>query len=193
MNTRTRKVLLTVLTVGIAGALAGLGVFSAFSSTTSNPGNTFAAGSVTIGDNDGDSALFSNAVASEPGDYDRCIKVTYTGTLAATVKLYTSAISADGSKVNVTIHKSAEGAAVPADCTGYVADGAAIYATSTLSVFGTAHSGWANGLASNPGLATKWVADDDVTYRIRLTVPDDNASQGADVSAFTLTWEAQNQ
>jgi len=48
----TRKMLLTLLLVGVVGATAGLGTFSAFSSTTDNTGNNFTAGSVTLSDND---------------------------------------------------------------------------------------------------------------------------------------------
>src|SRR6266498_5276988 len=63
MSDRRRKLLLTVLvvamTVGVIGMLAGVGVLSAFSSTTSNDGNSFATGTVTIGDNDAGSAMYS--------------------------------------------------------------------------------------------------------------------------------------
>jgi hypothetical protein len=184
------KILMTVLVVGVTGALAGFGVFSAFSSTTTNPGNTFEAGTVTISDNDGSASLFSNATKAKPGDYDQCIKVTYGGSLDASVKLYTSAISADGSKVNITVHK---GTGDNANCSDFSADGGALETSSTLSAFGTAHSNFSNGLAANPGAATKWVQNDTLTYRIRLTVPDSNASQAANITSFTLTWEAQNQ
>jgi hypothetical protein len=184
------KVLLTLAVIGLAGSVAGFGVFSAFSSTTTNSGNTFAAGSVSLTDNDGNASLFSNGTKAKPGDYDQCIKVTYGGTLDATVKLYTSAISSDGSKVNITVHK---GTGNNANCSDFAASGGALETTSTLSAFGTAHSSFSNGLAANPGAATKWVQNDTLTYRVRLTVPDDNASQGANITSFTFTWEAQNQ
>lgn len=186
---KKHKVLSTALVVGLAGALAGFGVFAAFSDTTANPGNTFETGSVTIGDNDGGDALFSNAVKAAPGDYDRCIKVTYTGTLDATVKLYTSAITGTGSDLDVTVHK---GTGDNANCSDF-ADGSNIYGPTTLAAFRTAHGSWANGLAVNPGSATKWVASDAVTFRFRITVPDNNSAQNKSVDPFTLTWEAQNQ
>jgi hypothetical protein len=184
------KLFLTALVVAVGGALAGFGVFAAFSGTTSNPGNTFAAGTVTLTDNDGDVALYPNTASAVPGvNYDRCIRVTYTGTLDSTVKLYTSAISADGSKVSIQVDKSAIGA--QADCSDF---GAAtnVYATTPLSMFGSSHSSYANGLAVNPGAATKWVQNDAVTFRFRLTIPDLPANEGVSVGAFALTWEAQN-
>jgi hypothetical protein len=185
---KKHKVLMTALVIGLAGALGGFGIFAAFSSTTTNPGNSFAAGTVTLSDNDGGTALF-NASNQKPGDNDRCIKVTYTGTLDATVKLYSSAITGDGSSFNVTVTK---GAGDAADCSDFVA-GSDVYASNTLANFSGSHSNFTNGLAVNPGAATKWVTNDAVTFRFRVTVPDDNSVQGDAVDPFTLTWEAQNQ
>ena len=85
-----RKTLVTLLVLGVVGTLAGVGTFSAFSSTTDNTGNTFAAGTVYIGDNDAGSAMY-NVTDQKPGDVTtKCIRLTYTGSLAADVKLYTS-------------------------------------------------------------------------------------------------------
>ena len=186
---KNRKLLMTVLVVGLAAALGGYGIYAAFSDTTTNPGNTFAAGSVTIGDNDGDTALFSNAVEQAPGDYDRCIQVTYTGSLDATVKLYTSAIAGTGSGLDLTV---AKGTGTAADCSDFVS-AATVFGPDTLANFRTAHSSFTNGLAVNPGVATKWVQNDAVTFRFRITVADDNSAQGVVVDPFTLTWETQNQ
>jgi hypothetical protein len=180
---------MTALVVGLAAAVGGFGVFAAFSGTTTNPNNSFAAGTVTIEDNDGDTALFSNAVKQKPGDYDRCIKVKYTGSLDATVKLYTSAITGTGSDLNVTV---AKGTGAAADCSDFVIDGAAVF-NNTLANFASSHSAFGDGLAVNPGAATKWVTNDEVTFRFRITVPDANSAQGKVVDPFTLTWEAQNQ
>ena len=55
---RTGKILATCAVIGAAGAFAGIATFSAFSSSTTNSGNSFAAGSVTIGDNDAGSAMY---------------------------------------------------------------------------------------------------------------------------------------
>lgn len=195
------KILMTVLVVGLTGAVAGFGVFAAFSDTTSNTGNTFQAGSVDIGDNDGGStALFNGTLHgnTKPGDYERCIKVTYNGTLDATVKLYTSAITGTGSDLPVVVSKAAPTVAKPgaeANCSDFDAAAATdIYpssGTATLADFRTAHSSWANGLTVNPGSATKWVQNNAVVFRFRISVPD--SAQGKAVNSFDLTWEAQNQ
>jgi hypothetical protein len=186
---RNKKVLTTTLVVGLAAAVSGFGIFAAFSGTTSNPSNSFAAGTVAIEDNDGDTALFTNAVKRKPGDYDRCIKVKYTGSLDSTVKLYTSAITGTGSDLNVTI---AKGSGAQADCSDF-ANPVTVFGPDTLANFRSAHGSFGNGLAVNPGAATKWVTGDEVTFRFRISVPDSNAAQGKTVDPFTLTWEAQNQ
>src|SRR5207302_11411967 len=93
---RAEKVLLTVLTVGVVGSLAAFGVFSAFSNTTSNTGNSFAAGTVAIGGADNatvGSAAYSVTNGSPSTATSKCIKVTYTGSLPTTVKLYRSAFT----------------------------------------------------------------------------------------------------
>src|SRR4051794_14461644 len=104
MARTTRKILLSALVLALFGSIAGFGVFSAFSVTTVNSGNSFAAGTVTIGDNDAGSALY-NVSNRKPGDtVTSCIRVTYSGTLASDVKLYTAdPIGAIGPYVNLTI------------------------------------------------------------------------------------------
>lgn len=185
---KTQKLLMTTLVVGLAAALGGFGIFAAFSATTTNPGNTFAAGTVTIEDNDGGTALFTSGVEHKPGDYDRCVKVKYTGSLDASVKLYTSAITGTGSDLDVTVSK---GAGASADCSDFLS-AADVYGPNTLANLRASHPNFANGLAVNPGAASNWVTNDEVTFRFRITVPDANSAQGKTVDPFTLTWEAQN-
>ena len=64
--TRTRKILRSLLVVGLAAAVVGGATFSAFSGATSSSGNSFAAGTVAIGDNDAGAAVVSLAAAA-PG------------------------------------------------------------------------------------------------------------------------------
>ncbi len=56
---RGRKTLLSLLLVGTIGTVAGIGTFSAFSATTENDGNVFAAGTVSISDNDAGAAMYT--------------------------------------------------------------------------------------------------------------------------------------
>lgn len=193
MNT-TRKVLLSALVVGAIGSVVALGAFSAFSSTTSNAGNTFTAGTVNISDNDGGATALYQLTNQKPGvTTDRCIKVTYTGSLDSNVKLYSSAIAGAGAGfVNLTVTPGTQGGA-PAfpSCTGFVADAGAPLYNGTAGGFPTSY---ATGITDNPGtVATKWATGDSVVYRFSTSVQDVNAAQGATTGTHSFTWEAQNQ
>lgn len=191
----TVKVLRTMVVVGIVAGIAALGVFSAFSSQTDNPGNVVTAGTVALADNDGGTALYSLPTA-KPGDAKTsCIRVTYTGSLDASVRMYTpSAIGALGPQVNLKIEPGTQTTPSFPSCTGFTAVGAALY-DGPLSTFGTTYASFATGLATNPPAATKWVANDAIVYRVTATLsataPD--TAQGQSTGSHTLRWEAQNQ
>ncbi len=118
---RGRKTLLSLLLVGTIGTVAGIGTFSAFSATTVNAGNVFAAGTVSISDNDAGAAMYTIANATPLNPVVRCIEVTYTGSLPADVHLYSSAIGAIGPFVDLTIDKGT-GTTVFPNCAGFVPD-----------------------------------------------------------------------
>ena len=190
---RTKSLLRSLLVIGAAGALAGFGTFSAFSSSTENPGNQIATGNVVLGDNDAGSALYSVTGAKAGDTVDRCITVTYSGDLAADVKLYLpDAVGALAQYVNLTITPGTDATPSFGDCTGFVADGGPLF-SGTLQAFRTAHDSWANGLGDNPGSGTSWGQGDAVTYRVQLALQDDNNAQGKVTGTHRLVWEARNQ
>ncbi len=185
---RGRKILLTLLIVGVVGSLAGIGTFSAFSSTTDNTGNVFAAGTVFIDDNDlGVSPLY-NVSNQKPGDFvESCIKVTYTGSLSSTVKLYSSAITgALAQYLNLSVVEGTGGGAF-GDCGGFT-PGATIF-SDTLDHFPTTYGG---GIAT----AGTWTNPKTVTYKFTVTLADDNNANGKGsgpitTGAHSFTWEAR--
>src|SRR5688572_9653649 len=77
------------LLVAVAAAALGAGVaYGAFTAVASNAGNSISSATVVIGDNDGGSAMLALTNAT-PGSSDTsCIRVTYSGSLSATVRLY---------------------------------------------------------------------------------------------------------
>jgi predicted ribosomally synthesized peptide with SipW-like signal peptide len=191
-----KKVLATLVVVGAVGGLAALGTFSAFSSTTSNPGNEFQAGTVTLTDNDSGSAFYNN-LAAKPGDsVTKCINVTYTGSLDSDVKLYVpETIGALGPYVNLTITPGTQASPSYPSCTGFTpASGGAIY-SGTLSAFATAHSSWSNGLATYPSGQTKWSTNNNVVYQVTAQVDPSTpgTAQGATTNSHSFTWQSQNQ
>ena len=192
LSDRARKVLVSLVVIGLVGTVAGLGAYSAFTSTTTNPGNSFASGTVSIADNDAGAAMYSVS-NQKPGDsVTQCIRVSYTGSLAADVKLYTpSSIGSLGQYVDVQVRPGSGNPTFPG-CTGFTPDAADIY-NDTLANFPTSYAGGI--LDAGPGSATSWVSGDAVVYRFTVTLrssaPD--AAQGLTTGSHAFTWEARNQ
>lgn len=185
------------LRLQIAATLAGMAMVSglvfqtssaAFSDTTNNTGNSFTAGTVSLTDDDSGSALF-NLSLMKPGDSStKCIRVDYDGNLASTVKLY-GAVGAGtlGQYLNLTIN-SGTGPANDGSCASFVA-GNQIY-NGTVSTFASTYAAWGSGLTD-----ANFVADDvnDYrTYRIVVSLQDNNSAQGLSATGVSFTWEAQN-
>lgn len=195
MKTST-KVLLTALCVGALGSFAAMGVFGAFSATTTNAGNTITAGTVAIADNDAGAAMYSITNAKPGESVSKCIKVTYTGSLDADVHIYTSStIGALGQYVELTITPGSQTTPTFPSCTGFTPDsGGALY-TGTLANFATTKNTYANGVVDYPGSGTKWAANESVVYQVTATLQSSapEAAQGATTGAHTFTWEARNQ
>jgi len=196
MSSRT-KILRTLLVLGVVACIAGAGVFSAFSSQTDNPGNVITAGTVTLEDNDGGSALYA-LTAAKPGDSKAsCIKVTYKGSLPATVRLFTpSTIGELGPQVTLKIEAGTQASASFPSCEGFTAfsSGGTLF-EGTLSSFAAEKNSFANGISTFPTGTTKWETDNSVVYRVTATLsasaPD--TAQGKTTGSHLMRWEAQNQ
>jgi predicted ribosomally synthesized peptide with SipW-like signal peptide len=192
---RSRKLALSAIVLAVAVAVVGLGTYSAFSATTSNSGNTIAAGTVVIGSNDSGSAMY-NVTNQKPGDtFQKCIKVNYTGSLAASVKLYTtSTVGSLGQYIDLQIRTGSGNPTFPG-CSGLSADGADLY-NGTLANFASTYSNYANGLLdAGPGSNTSWVNGDSVVYRFTLTLQSSapDSAQNTSTGSHAITWEARNQ
>jgi hypothetical protein len=212
---RTRKLLLTLLVLGLVGMVAGFGTFASFSGTTDNSGNSFQAGTVYLDDNDASCAMYQAPAPSSGacagvtldasnkapnGSVQACIRVRYLGSLAADVKMYwTPASSGDtlSQYLNLKIERGTQASPSFPSCTGFTAatSGTVTLYNSTLSTFNTSSSPLSGGY---PGAQTAWNANDTQIYRITVTLNDDNnANGGASGSKVTgshsFTWVATNQ
>ena len=189
---RRRSVLASIVVVGLVGLIAGAGTFAALTSTTGNTGNTFAAGTVVLADNDAGSSMWS--VANRvPGDtVTTCIRLTYTGTLGADVKLYSlSAVNTVDQYLNLTVEKgSMPGGTSFPNCTGFSSE-STIY-SGTVQGFKNTNGSYATGINANPGAQTKWNQNDTLVYRFTVTLQNNTGAQGL-TSTTGLTWEARNQ
>lgn len=183
MRSTKSKLLASTTVVGVLAAVISAVVFSAFSSTTENAGNSFSTGSITLTDNDAGSALFNVSGATPGATATRCIKVTYasTGSVNASVKLYgTTGGTGLDQYLDVAITR---GTGDAADCSDFAG------ATSVYS--GTLQGYPDNYAAGIDDPDASWSNGESATYRIAVTVQDDNAAQGLNASQ-TFTWEARN-
>jgi len=187
---KTRKVLRTVVVLGLIGALAAVGAFSAFSSQTENPGNQITTGTVDLTDNDSSTALYNltNAKPSDP--QQRCIEVSYTGSLTSEVKMYRvpgAALGALAANVTVTVQAGTQATPSFPGCSGFnLVD--TLY-TGKLSALPTDYS---TGLLDAPGSDGDWDQNEKQVYRVTVSVDDVPAAEGQTTGAHTLRWEARN-
>jgi hypothetical protein len=189
---RKTRLLVAGLGVGVLGLVGGWATFSAFSVTTSNTGNRIQMGDVILGSNDLGTFMYNETNVVPDEAIDRCITVTYAGSLAADVRLYGSPVQALGEYVDLDIALGTGSTTFPS-CTGFIPDPGAPLFSGTLQSFSETHAGWATGIPHVPAGASAWATGDAVTYRFRLTVRSDNEAQGKDTGAHGFTWEAQNQ
>lgn len=202
---RDRRRMPVAWLAGGAAALAVVGLATltttkaAFTATTGNAGSTFTAGSVELTDNDANSVLFTVPAMVPNRPEVKCIHVTYAG-VPADVRLYGAVTNAPapgkGSLAPYLTTTIEEGTGVAAaNCAGFVPNAPATVVhgsgvgNTTLDEFRLGRTNFANGL---PVLAAASAGNAARSYRITMTLADDNAAQGKDASV-TFTWEAQNR
>lgn len=189
---RVRANLIRVAAVLVGLAVAGLlvidGSSAAFSDQTHNDKNSVATGTVELTDDDANTAMFDVSGLNGGQSVERCINVTYSGSLKSDVKLY-GAVAGSGLAPGLTTKiEVGTGAKTGPNfgCAGFTG-GSSLF-NGTLAAFGSSHGGYANGLggftnASDP--TTK-------SYKITMTVSNDNAYQGKSATV-DFTWEAQGK
>jgi hypothetical protein len=199
MASRSAKVLAATVPLGIvaSGVLVWQASFAAFSATTTNPNNTFSAGTVTLTDDHQPSTVLFNASALKPNSTgSSCIKVTYNGNLAANVKLYVKSGDLTNTLGDLSPYLTfqvAEGTGSAADCSDF-AGGSNLYnptgsgdTTKTLSDFAATKTTFGTGVSAFAPTG----AGQTKTYKITYWVQDNNLAQGKNNTA-KFTWEAQN-
>lgn len=176
--------LAVVASLGFVSVLVVSSSRAAFVDTTDNATNTFSAGDVVLNDDDTGSVLF-NVANLAPGDSrTRCIAVTYTGSLTADVHLY-GTVGGNGLAQYLDLDIDVGSGGDFASCTGFVSSSTLF--NGTLAAFGGANTNFVNGLGGFTGATNPTTR----TYRVTVTLQDDNAAQGLSATAG-FTWEAQN-
>ncbi len=192
---QTKSLLRTLLVIGAASAAAVFGTFSAFSATTENSGNRLKTGDVDLSDNDSGTAMYHDLNATPGQTLAKCIKVTYSGSIAADVKLYVDdAVSELGDYVDLKITPGSQPDTAGLACDpAFTAEAGGAIFDGELDEFAATHSSWATGLADTPGSAAAWTSASSVVYKIEATIQDVAAAEGKDTGAHALTWEARNR
>ena len=191
-----------LLLVSLASAAMGW-TWSLFTSTRDTGSNSFATGTVIIGDNDASAAILAIS-GGMPGDFDEgCITITYSGTLPATVKLYGTQTAAStpslAQYLDLRITRGTFSSApsfdacstFTPDATDYLGAGNGVIYDGTLANFDTTHTGFGNGLTDPSASAEVWTASESHVYKVRVTVQNNNAAAGLNATQ-TFSWEAQN-
>lgn len=197
MNVRNSALPANLLRLG-AGALglAAVGVLlvqgseAAFTASTDNKGNIVEAGTVVLSDSGAGTAMFNVGNVNGGQTITRCIKVDYSGSLTADIKLHgkaTGNISPDKDLAPGLATTIELGSGVKADCSDFAPAGSPSF-TGPLSSFVAAHSGYGSGIAGYAN-ATSGTTK---SYRITMTVSNENKYQGTS-AGVDFTWEAQGQ
>ena len=179
---------------------AGGATYAAFRATSSNDGNRIEAGSVKLSDNGDGTALVSLAGAV-PGDTtSACVKVTYDGTLAATVRLHgTTTGSGLDQYLDLKVTRGTYSPSTPAykSCTNFQPDGTDYIGSGNGVVYDGTLQGFPDDYASGlvdptSGSPESWSTGEVHAYRIDVTLQQNFAAQGEN-AAQVFRWEARNQ
>jgi hypothetical protein len=185
---------------GVALALFGMGssyTFATFTSSAINASNSFSVGTVAVSDNDSGSAMLA-LTGAKPGDSDTsCIRITYSGSLPATVRPYgtTTGTGLDG-YLTLTVTRGTLPSGTFDNCTGftatatnYIGAGNGVVYSGTLQGFADTY---ADG-ATDPTAASPetWTTGETHDYRFQITLGNSDASQGK-IATQTFLWEARN-
>ena len=184
-----RKLLISLILLGALGGAAGFGAYSAFSDTTTRSSNSFAGGTVTLASNSAATPIYSLTYRA-PGDVgERCVRVTYSGSLSSTVRLYRGSFSGGTGLDPYVTFAVSRGTGNQTDCSDF-SSAASVY-SGTLAAFPSTYAG---GLVlQNPSGSGTWSQNDAVTYRITATLQNDTRAQGLATGTHSFTWEARNQ
>ena len=189
------KLALSLLVVAATGVIAGSTTWSAFTSTTDNQNNSFAAGNVVLGDNDVDNAVLSLSNAKRGNSANGCIKVTYSGSLPANVRMWATTTGGLASYLDISVRRGSTPSAFPTcapftdDGVDHIGQGNGVIYNGGLSSFPTSASPLVEPTAGSP---ETWTNSEDHWYEITVTLPSTAAGGGQGLSStLDLFWEAR--
>jgi hypothetical protein len=193
------KLLLVVAAIAVA-SVTGAYTWAAFVGTTANDANSISTGTVSLSDNDSLGAMLALNNAVPGGSDTGCLRVRYTGSLPASVRLYgTTTGTGLAPYMNVTVTRGVYSPTEPAfesctnfqpDSADYIGAGGGVIYSGTLQAFPDDYAG---GLVdASTGSPETWTTGEERVYRIQVTLQNDIAAEGLNAGQ-TFTWEARSQ
>jgi hypothetical protein len=196
--TPARRLALAWVGVAIAAVVFVPGALAVFSTSATVSANAFTTGTITLTDDDAGSAILALSVA-HPGDSaSGCMKVSYSGSLTATTRLYatTTGTGLDAYLTLKVTRGTVSSGSFPscsgftADGTNYIGSGNGVVYSGTLSSFpGTYAAGLVDPTSGSPA---SWTNGTVHAYKLTVTLPAavSSASRGKN-TVPTFSWEAR--
>ena len=196
---RSRRFLIAAA-IALLVPAAGSATYAAFRATSANGGNIVEAGSVKLSDNGDGSSMLSLSAAVPGNTTSACIKVTYDGSLPATVRLHgTTTGSGLDQYLDLKVTRGVYSPTTPAfksctnfqaDATNYIGAGNGVIYNGTLQGYPDDYaSGLVDPLSGSP---ESWTTAEVHVYRLDVTLQSNFAAQTKDATQ-AFRWEAKNQ
>lgn len=183
---RARRYALAMLVAGTIGWLAGSTTYAAFTATTGDGGNAFAAGTVYISDNDSGGAVVTLTNARIGDSSTGCIKIKYDGTLSSDVHIYGSATGTLPQYLNLKLIRGTNTSAFNS-CALFTPDGGGgVLYDGDLSAFPSTYGA---GIVD----PSTWTTSDTHDFKIVVTLKAGATAAEGLSSTASFTWEARNQ
>ena len=189
-----------VAALALAVPAAGGVTYAAYTATTANAGNLVEAGSVKLSDNGDGSSMLSLSGAVPGNTTSACIRVTYAGTLPASVRLHgTTTGTGLDQYLDLKVTRGVYSPTEPAfkSCTNFQADGTNYIGAGNGVIYNGTLQAYADDYASAlvdplPGSPESWTTGEVHVYRLDVTLQNDFSAQNKD-AAQAFRWEARNQ
>ena len=197
--TRRRRLLVVAAIAALVPAAGGV-TYAAFVATTSNGSNIVEAGSVKLSDNGDGSSMLSLSAAVPGSTTSACIKVTYDGSLPATVRLHgTTTGTGLDQYLDLKVTRGIYSPTTPAfkSCTNFQADGTNYIGAGNGVIYNGTLQGYPDDYASGlvdptSGTPESWTNAEVHVYKLDVTVQNNFLAQNKDATQ-TFRWEARNQ
>jgi hypothetical protein len=191
--------------LGVLGVLAllalaaGGATFAAYTATTRND-SRIEAGSVKLSDNGDGTSLMAMTSAVPGNTTSACIKVTFDGSLASTVRLYgTTTGSGLDQHLDLKVTRGTYNPSTPAfkSCSNFQADGTDYLGAGNGVIYNGTLQGFPDNYAAGlvdptSGSPESWTNGEAHVYRFDVTLQQDFAAQTLNATQ-TFSWEARNQ